>query len=266
VVNGRVPGHDPTDAELAALVAGGDVAAFARLYDRYARPAYALAAHLIGPADAEEIIQDVFLAVWRKAAQFDPERGSFGAWFMAIPRHRVLEEVSRRRRQRPAGVEEVERLLARAPDPAPDVEEQAWRRERGEAAWQALAELPAEQRQVIVLAYFGGLSQTAIARHLSLPLGTVKKRTRLAFGKLRAVLAEPGTAPALDGAADANDAAPVPAKYGRVRLPPARGGPADHPPRRGGRRCPPTRPARRRSGAPAGPGRGDLQAAQGSVE
>jgi RNA polymerase sigma-70 factor (ECF subfamily) len=209
VVNGRLPGHDPTDAELAARVAGGDVAAFALLYDRYARPAYALAAHLIGPADAEEVVQEVFLSLWRKAAQFDPARGSFGAWFMAIARHRVLEEVARRGRQRATGVEEVERLLARAPDPTPDVEEQAWRRERGEAARRALTDLPSEQRQVIVLAYFGGLSQSAIARHLGLPLGTVKKRTRLAFDKLRAALAEPGAVAAGDGAVDA---APVPAE------------------------------------------------------
>ena len=192
MVNGHQPWPDPTDEALAARVATGDVAAFGLLYDRYARPIYALAAHLLGQADAEEIAQEVFLRLWHKAGQFDPARGAFGAWFMAIARHRVLAELATRGRHRQfAAAEAIDDLLAQTSDPAADVEEQAWRRESGDAALRAVERLPEEQRRVIVLAYFGGLSQSAIARHLDLPLGTVKKRTRLGLQKLRAALADP---------------------------------------------------------------------------
>ncbi|MBA3518791.1 MAG: sigma-70 family RNA polymerase sigma factor [Rhizobiales bacterium] len=212
--NGRHPRQVPTDADLVAQVAGGEVAAFGLLYDRYHRPVYVLAAHVLGPDDAEEVLQEVFLLLWRKADQFDQERGSFGAWFMTIARHRVLEEASTRTRRRPDGVEEIERILARTPDPTAGVEEEVCRRERGHAARHAVANLPTEQRQVIVLAYFGGLSQTAIARDLHLPLGTVKKRTRLAFQKLRATLAEHALPTASHQTDRPNSAAPAREKAG----------------------------------------------------
>jgi RNA polymerase sigma-70 factor (ECF subfamily) len=202
VVNGRQPRPplEPSDEALVARVALRDATAFGLLYDRYARPAYALAVHVLGRADAEEAVQDAFLRLWRNAAQFDPRRGAFGAWFMAIARHRVLASLAdRSRQQRLSAAEAIDRVLAQRADPAPDVEEQAWLNERGDAALRALRSLPAEQRRVIVLAYFGGLSQSAIAAHLDLPLGTVKKRTRLGLQKLRAALVDFGE-PAAGGA------------------------------------------------------------------
>jgi RNA polymerase sigma-70 factor (ECF subfamily) len=187
--NGRYPPRELDDHELVARVRRRDAAAFELLYDRYGRSVYAMAAHLLDPLRAEEVVQEVFLQLWRKANQFDPTRSAFRTWFMAIAHHQVLHELSGRGRgQRIAVAGDIDRILAATADDTIDVEEQAWRRERGETARRALGSLPAEQRQVLVLAYFGGLSQSAIADQLRLPLGTVKKRTRLGLHKLRDAL------------------------------------------------------------------------------
>ena len=185
--------NDLSDAVLAARVAQRDVAAFSLLYDRYAQAVYALAAHLVGRAEAEEIVQVVFLRLWDRAHQFDPARGAFAAWFMAITRHHVLDEARRLGHQRRlAAIAEIDDLLAEVCDPNVDVEEQVWHSQAGAAVRRALANLPDEQRRVLVLAYFGDLSQSAIARRLGVPLGTVKKRIRLGLGKLRAALTAQG--------------------------------------------------------------------------
>ncbi|MGD9893786.1 MAG: sigma-70 family RNA polymerase sigma factor [Dehalococcoidia bacterium] len=182
------------DEALVARIARGDVAAFMSVYDRYVPAVYALAAHLLGRMEAEDVVQEMFLRLWDKAGQFDPQRGRFRVWFLAIVRHHVVEESRRRgRRHQFAASEEVDRLLVAAVDPDGDIEELAMRRERRTAVLDALKDLPDEQRRVLVLAYFGGLSQSAIARSLSWPLGTVKKRTRLAMQKLRASLARPAS-------------------------------------------------------------------------
>jgi RNA polymerase sigma-70 factor, ECF subfamily len=189
--NGREPPRNLDDGDLAAMVAAGDAAAFGLIYDRYAGAVYALTVHLLGTMEAEEVVQEVFLSLWRKAHQFDATRGSFAAWFMSIARHRALRVLRARNRQRRIqAVEEIDQLLAHASAETVDVEEQAWQQERGRAALSALSRLPAEQRQVIVLAYFGGLSQSAIAQQLNLPLGTVKKRVRLGMQKLRLAIGE----------------------------------------------------------------------------
>lgn len=183
----------PSDEALAARVAQKDVAAFTELYDRHARAVYAMAAHMLGQSDAEEIVQDVFLRLWNKAEQFDSVRGAFGGWFMTVARNRVFDELERRGKEhRWSRAEEIDKLLAAVQDPKVDVEEEVWLRERGSALRRALSKLPDEQRRVLVLAYFGGLSQTAMAEYLGWPLGTVKKRTRLGLQKLRTALAEEG--------------------------------------------------------------------------
>jgi RNA polymerase sigma-70 factor, ECF subfamily len=179
-----------SDEALMAAVTRREVAAAAALHRRYAPPAYAFAAHVLGPAEAEDVVQEAFLRVWRKAGQFDQEKGPFHGWFFAIVRNLVQDALKRRsRRERLALADGVDLLLEEAPDPSADVEEHVWRRERAVALLQALKSLPAEQRRVLVLAYFGtGLSQSSIAEHLGWPLGTVKKRTSLALHKLRALL------------------------------------------------------------------------------
>lgn len=169
------------DTTLVARVARGDVGAFTVLYERYARVILAMAAHTVGRTDAEEVVQDVFLRLWNRAGQFDGARGSFSAWFMTIARHRVVDELQRRRKG-PVAVEAVHELLS-ANSGGELVEEPALTDRR--FVLDAVRALPEEQRRVLVLAYFGGMSQSAIAAHLDLPLGTVKTRIRLGLQKLR---------------------------------------------------------------------------------
>lgn len=181
---------EPTDEALIARVAGGDLVAFSLLYDRYERPIYAMATHLLGATEAEDVVQEVFLHLWRSLDQFDERRGRFAPWFLAIARHEVVARLRRRSRaQRLAAAEGIDRILAMVPDPAIGVEAQVWRREQGDLILGALNALPPEQRRVLVLAYFGELSQSTIAASLGWPLGTVKKRVRLGLRKLRQALA-----------------------------------------------------------------------------
>lgn len=180
---------EPSDEALIARVRRQDVSAFSQLYDRYARLVYVVAVTALDRAEAEEIVQEVFLRLWRKADQFQPERGPFGAWFMTIARHHVWD-VSRRLHREPSlSAEVIDQLLMESAISTVNVEEQAWSQEVGEAVLHALQALPTEQRRALVLAYFGGLSQSSIAQHLGWPLGTVKKRIRLGLQKLRVALA-----------------------------------------------------------------------------
>jgi RNA polymerase sigma-70 factor (ECF subfamily) len=182
---------EPSDEALVARVARKDVAAFAILYDRYAQRVYAWSAHMVGSAEAEDVLQESFLRLWDKAGQFDARRGRFASWFMAIARHQLVRQLRKRGiDQRVVAADEVERVLADAVAPGRDVETQAWVNESASAVLRALPLLPAEQRRVIVLAYFAGFTQSAIAKITGAPLGTVKKRTRLALQKLREHLAD----------------------------------------------------------------------------
>ena len=180
---------DPSDEALVERVCRQDVRAFSQLYDRYARPVYVLAVTVLDRAEAEEIVQEVFLRLWRKAEQFRPERGPFGAWFMTIARHQVWDVLRHLHREPSLAAEVIDQLLTESGNNVSDVEEEAWSQEVGEALLHALKGLPAEQRRALVLAYFGGLSQSSIAHHLGWPLGTVKKRIRLGLQKLRNALA-----------------------------------------------------------------------------
>jgi RNA polymerase sigma-70 factor, ECF subfamily len=185
----RIP-PEPTDEALVARVVAGDLAAFSLLYDRYERPVYVMAVHALGTPDAEEVVQEAFLRLWHRAEQFDERRGRFAAWFLSIARHEVLARLRHRtREQRLTLSEDIDRLLAGIADPTIDIEEETWQRERGELVLRTLKTLPAEQRRVLVLAYFGELSQATIAASLGWPLGTVKKRIRLGLQKLREALA-----------------------------------------------------------------------------
>jgi RNA polymerase sigma-70 factor (ECF subfamily) len=178
-----------SDEELAARTARGDLAAFSLLYDRYARRVHVWASRALGLQAAEDAVQEVFLRVWRHAAQFDADRGRFVTWLMAIARHYVARELDRRGRlARVVAAAEIEALLADAPEPAGDVEQEAARRARAAALLREVKRLPDEQRRIIVLGYFAGMTESEMARQLELPLGTVKKRVRLAMQKLRNAL------------------------------------------------------------------------------
>ena len=169
---------EPSDEVLVGRVAHGDLTAYSTLYDRYDRPVYAMAAHLLGAARPRRWCRRFFAS---GAALLSSMRHAVASpWLLAIARHEVLARLRRRtREQRLSLADDIDRLIATAPDPTIAVEEQVWRRERGDLILQALNELPPEQRRVLVLAYFGELSQTTIAASLGWPLGTVKKRVRL---------------------------------------------------------------------------------------
>lgn len=180
------------DAELVERMAAGHEAALAQLYDRHGRAVFSLALAVTGEtADAEEVVVDAFGQAWRTAATFDPARGSVIGWLCSIGRSRALDLV-RRRARRAAALERAtvlgEHLLATSSsdDPGTGVAMS----ENRVAITRALAALPAAQRRVIELAYFGGLTQAEIAARLGEPLGTVKTRTRAALEKLRTLLAE----------------------------------------------------------------------------
>ncbi len=172
------------DTALVALMARRDEQALGALYDRYHRLAFSLALRVVGErALAEEIVLDAFVNVWRAATSFAEERGRFVAWLMSVTRHRAIDEL-RRLSVRPEGsaVELNEAVGTPQPDGLEEVVEVRHRREQVRAV---LAGLPAAQRQVIELAYFGGLTQQEIADKTDTPLGTVKTRMRLGLIKMR---------------------------------------------------------------------------------
>jgi RNA polymerase sigma-70 factor (ECF subfamily) len=150
---------------------------------------------MLGRESAQELVQDVFLKLWRQPESYRRERGRFGSWFLSVVHHRAIDELRRRRRQaeseRSAG-EEVERWLKQTPDPKPSVETQAARDSRRAALIEALRTLPAQQREVLWLAYFDGLTQAEMSQRLKIPLGTVKTRVRLGLEKLKESLESRG--------------------------------------------------------------------------
>jgi RNA polymerase sigma-70 factor (ECF subfamily) len=180
-------GQSEEPAALIARIAQGDREAFGRFYDACAASAFGLIRRVVrDPAAAEEVLQDVFLQVWREAAQYDPRRGSPEAWLIMRAKTRAIDRLRSMRRRDKTFVPLVDEAMARQDDPdAPNPGVAA--EERG-LAQSALAQLPAAQRQVIELAFFGGLTQTEIAARLGEPLGTVKTRARLGLERLRAIL------------------------------------------------------------------------------
>ena len=175
-----------TDADLMAAIARGDAGALEVLYHRHAGEALALAVRMLRTrAEAEDVVQEAFVHAWRRASDFDPARGSAGAWLTTITRSRVLDRLRRLTLGR-----RVLLALSREPSPSPPaspIEDVVRRMERDRVS-SALAALPAEQRDVIAFAYFGGLSQSEIAASTGEPLGTVKTRVRLAMEKLSLLL------------------------------------------------------------------------------
>lgn len=199
--DGQQPEDRISDETLVEQLAQQDVEALAALYDRYAQTVHAVAVSVIGPAEAEDLVQEVFLLLWRKAEQFDPERGSFKSWFMRTVRNHAVDQIrSRGREQRLLVVERADIILRRASpvDPADEI----WKRDHRRYLLERLRTLPDEQRRAIILAYFGGFSQSAIAAELGWPLGTVKKRIRLGLQKLRGafLLRDSGIEPPNEGA------------------------------------------------------------------
>jgi RNA polymerase sigma-70 factor (ECF subfamily) len=170
---------DVSDEALVRRVAqSGDERALSELYDRYAGLIYGAGVrHLGDRALAEDLVQEVFTAVWRSAASFDPSRASFATWVFRITRNRATDLI-RRRRARVRTVGGETRLEAGEEDPAGELS-------RGFDVASALSRLSPNHREVLILAYFHGLSQSEISRRTNTPLGTVKSRTTAALRALR---------------------------------------------------------------------------------
>ncbi len=179
------------DDELIKRIAQGDRNAFLRLFDRYSPTAMGLAWGILRHRHlAEEIVQEAFLAVWRDPDNYRAERGTVRAWLLSTVHHRAVDLVRHEKSQRRRAMDAASVVsTARGPaDPAELVVEEIGLAEDRKAVRRALADLSPEQRQIIELMYFEGLSQARIAERLPLPMGTVKSRTRLAMRRLGASL------------------------------------------------------------------------------
>lgn len=176
--------RDLGDAELIRRVADRRQDALGALYDRYAPLLLALTRRIVGDAaDAEEVVQETLLQVWAQASRYDSRRSSVATWMVLLARSRAIDRLrSRRVRERAvdAAGDETQGVHTSPEGPAA-----VWYEERRARVSSALAELPQEQRHVLELAFFGGLSQREIAETTGIPLGTVKTRTQLALRKLR---------------------------------------------------------------------------------
>lgn len=178
-----VAANDCTDGELIRRTGDGDRGAFEVLYRRYSRPVFGLALRRLGDRGrAEDAVQETFASIWRAARSYRPERGPGAPWLYAVARNAIIDR-SRVRSELPT-------------DPPEEASPDAGPPERAEAGWtawrvhRALEELSPNERAVIELAYWSGLSQSEVAEYLGIPLGTVKTRTRAALARLADQLEE----------------------------------------------------------------------------
>ena len=175
-----------TDVQLLQAIAHGDEPALAQLYDRYRVILFGLLVRILtSREEAEDVLQEVFLQVWRRAGDFDENRGRPFTWLVTLARSRAIDRLrslASRDRTAVAGAREE---LEQVSDPASD----AFRSEQRGLVTDALAQLPDDQKRALILAYFDGLTQSEIAARLGAPLGTVKTRMRSGMMKLKELLA-----------------------------------------------------------------------------
>ena len=171
--------------QLIQQIANHDREAFSHLYDRFSSLVFTLAMRMLKvPSDAEDLLQEVFVQIWRRADTYSLERGSPEAWIINITRSRAIDKLRTIRRMEksfvltedPAGIQSIENVESSAAD---------W--ENRLTMKSVLADLPEAQRKVLELAYFDGLTQTEIANYLAEPLGTVKTRMRAGIQRLREI-------------------------------------------------------------------------------
>lgn len=176
-----------SDEAVIALVARSDEGALAELYDRYGAAAFALARRVVrDPSLAEDVVQDAFLAVWRGAGRFLPERAKAASWIMMLVHRRAVDVVRREQRRRTEPLPD---------DPDADgahdsAEGEVWLRFERERVQRALRQLPDQQRETIELAYYGGFTQTELAQRLGRPVGTIKSQMFAGLRTLRELIDE----------------------------------------------------------------------------
>ncbi|HEX4664271.1 MAG TPA: sigma-70 family RNA polymerase sigma factor [Terriglobales bacterium] len=170
-----------TDSVLMSRIRAGDEHALAALHDRYAQVVYSVALRVLGDtAHAEDILQEIFLQLWREPQKFDSNRGSLGAWLAVIARHRAIDHLRRRRPE-----SDIDEVIVSVDS---ELEQTADRNKVIAKIRSAVQQLPAEQRKPLELAFFQGLTHSEIAANTGEPLGTVKTRIRAALLTLRKVL------------------------------------------------------------------------------
>ena len=175
----RVP-----DSALVERIMAGEEGALSALYDRYAGMLFAMLVRILKDTSAaEEVLQDLFLQLWRGASRFDSGRGSLPAWLLVIGRNRALSRL--RRRERREILEDPEEFSLESVPSAGDLEDEAARTQLMQRLRGAMATLPPEQKEALELAYFEGMTQTEIAARTGSPLGTVKSRVRAAMQSLK---------------------------------------------------------------------------------
>ncbi len=179
----------PSDTQLVRRLVDGEGSALGELYRRYGRACYSLARRICADDGfAEDVVQEVFLAFWRDPKRFDPERGAFGTWLLTLVHHKSVDAVRResaiRRRTVPAS-EDGDEWSA---PPGPGADQAALGKVVAGQVRDALGRLPAEQRQALALAYYGGYTQREVAALTGVPLGTVKSRMFTGVQRLRSVL------------------------------------------------------------------------------
>ena len=179
-----------SDEALVALVVRGEETALAELYDRFGRIAYGLALRVVRDRNlAEDAVQEAFLALWRTAARFIPERAKASTWILTIVHRRAIDVVRREQRRR---TEQAEEAVEAQDEAASDV---VWLRMERERVQAALRALPDQQREALELAYYGGFTQSELAERLGEPLGTIKSRMFTGLNRLRELLTEPALTP-----------------------------------------------------------------------
>ena len=185
--------NELSDEALINAIAGGAVWAMEPLYQRYNRILYSLAYRTVADHQvAEDLLQDAFLSVWRRATSYSPQSGAVRSWLVSIVHHRTIDylrAVRRRSTLKEATWEEVEQDERTA---FPDVWDEAWRSVQSAQVRAALMNIPIEQRMVIELAYFQGWTHSEIAEGCKIPLGTVKARMRLGLMHLKGILQQMG--------------------------------------------------------------------------
>jgi RNA polymerase sigma factor (sigma-70 family) len=179
------------DGQLVRLVAEKDADALEVLYERYGKVAYSLARRILtDEVLAQDVVQEVFLSLWRDAQRFDAGRGTLATYLLSMTHHRAVDVVRREenlRRRRTS-----DEVLEFRPDPNSGVEAEAEAAERRSEVRAALAQLPPAQREALALAYFGGYTQREVATLVGVPLGTVKTRMAAGMRKLQQALREAG--------------------------------------------------------------------------
>ena len=179
----------PNEAALLIRIAQHDQAALAELYDRYARVLYSVAfSSLRSAEESEEVVLDVFAQVWRTAARYDIAKGRVDSWLFMMTRSRILDRLRSLQRAAKVTLASENSAEIQTTNPGVDPIESVLISERRDRVLDALSQLPDEQRQVIELAYYKGLTQAEIAAQTNLSLGTVKTRVRLGLIKLRVAL------------------------------------------------------------------------------